>query len=231
MVGCNTKPSVPTEGRLSEMTIVTGPGPRHSTCTGATPRLVNVVESGCRQRRDSHHLTAATTLASASSAFRRLTSALSFRLRGEKFLGKRFLRRRRYADRDRQEKAGRRQRACKPQLRAFSQRAAPAARRPRPLNRARSASVGLSISAIVAVMTASQKKRPALRERNRCLLAGVLSGQIAGGFLPTGLALYFIGVWFLPTWLPILGAYVRDFSGALAAYNAPARIMWFAGGR
>ena len=50
--------------------------------------------------------------------------------------------------------------------------------------------------------------------------------------MATGLALYFLGVWFLPTWLPLLGGYVRDFSEALAAYNAPARIMmWFAGAR
>ncbi len=72
----------------------------------------------------------------------------------------------------------------------------------------------------------------AWRDSDRLLLAGVLSGQIAGGFLATGLALYFIGVWFLPIWLPILGGYVRDFSEAVAAYNAPARIMmWFAGVR
>jgi hypothetical protein len=71
-----------------------------------------------------------------------------------------------------------------------------------------------------------------MRDRDRLLLASALSGQIAGGFLATGVALYLIGVWFLPIWLPFLGAYVRDFSEALAAYNAPARIMmWFAGAR
>jgi hypothetical protein len=60
-------------------------------------------------------------------------------------------------------------------------------------------------------------------------LASALSAQIAGGVLATGVALYLIGVWFLPIWLPTLGGYVRDFSEALAAYNAPARIMmWFA---
>ena len=69
----------------------------------------------------------------------------------------------------------------------------------------------------------------ALRDSDHLLLASALSAQIAGGFLGTGLVLYFIGVWFLPIWLPILGGYVRDFSEALAAYNAPAHIMmWFA---
>jgi hypothetical protein len=69
-------------------------------------------------------------------------------------------------------------------------------------------------------------------DHSRLLLASALSGQIAGGFLATGLALYFIGLWFLPTWLPFLGGYVRDFSEGLAAYNAPARtMMWFAGVR
>ena len=71
-----------------------------------------------------------------------------------------------------------------------------------------------------------------MHDSDRLLLASALSGQIAGGFLATGVALYLIGVWFLPIWLPILGGYVRDFSEALAAYDAPARIMmWFAGVR
>ena len=70
----------------------------------------------------------------------------------------------------------------------------------------------------------------AIRDSDRLLLASALSAQIAGGFLATGVALYLIGVWFLPVWLPILGAYVRDFSEALAHYDAPRRIMmWFAG--
>jgi len=60
---------------------------------------------------------------------------------------------------------------------------------------------------------------------DRILLASALSGQIAGGFLLTGLALYFIGAWFLPIWLPLLGGYIRDFSETLAAFNAPARVM------
>ena len=68
-----------------------------------------------------------------------------------------------------------------------------------------------------------------MHDRDRLLLASALSGQIAGGFLATGVALYLIGVWFLPIWLPILGSYVRDFSEALAAFNAPARfMMWLA---
>ena len=72
----------------------------------------------------------------------------------------------------------------------------------------------------------------AVRDSDRLLLASVLAGQIAGGVLATGVALYLIGVWFLPNWLSVLGGYVRDFSDALAASNAPARIMmWFAGVR
>ena len=69
-----------------------------------------------------------------------------------------------------------------------------------------------------------------MRDSDRLMLASALSAQIAGGFLATGVALYLIGVWLLPRWLPFLGGHVRDFSEALAAYNAPARIMmWFAG--
>jgi hypothetical protein len=72
----------------------------------------------------------------------------------------------------------------------------------------------------------------ALRDSDRLLLASALSAQIAGGVLATGVALYLIGVWFLPIWLPFLGGYARDFSEALAANDAPARIMmWFAGVR
>jgi hypothetical protein len=70
----------------------------------------------------------------------------------------------------------------------------------------------------------------AIRDSDRLLMASALSGQIVGGVLATGLALYFIGVWLLPFWLPILGGLIRNFSQALAAYNAPARIMmWFSG--
>ena len=56
-----------------------------------------------------------------------------------------------------------------------------------------------------------------MRDSDRLLLARALSAQVAGGFLATGGALYLIGVSFLPIWLPILGACVRDFSEALAA--------------
>ena len=70
----------------------------------------------------------------------------------------------------------------------------------------------------------------AVRDNDRLLLVGALAGQIAGGLFATGLALYFLGAWLLPLCLPTLGAYIRDFSEALAAYNAPGRIMnWFAG--
>jgi hypothetical protein len=70
----------------------------------------------------------------------------------------------------------------------------------------------------------------AMRDSDRLLLASALSVQIAGAVLATGVALYLIGAWFLPIWLPFLGTRVRDFSEVLAAYDAPARIMiWFAG--
>jgi hypothetical protein len=42
--------------------------------------------------------------------------------------------------------------------------------------------------------------RPAVAERE-CALE-----HIAGDFLATGLVLYFLGVWFLPAWLPTFGA-------------------------
>jgi hypothetical protein len=68
----------------------------------------------------------------------------------------------------------------------------------------------------------------AMRDRHRLLLASALSAQIAGGVLATGLALYFLGVWLLPMFLPALGAIVRHFSEALAAYDAPGQIIkWF----
>lgn len=69
-----------------------------------------------------------------------------------------------------------------------------------------------------------------MRDSDRLLLAGAPSAQIAGGFLATGVALYLIGIWFLPTWLPFLGFYVRDFSEVLEKLDAPASIMmWFTG--
>src|SRR5271166_6529130 len=72
----------------------------------------------------------------------------------------------------------------------------------------------------------------AMRDSDQLLLASALSAQIAGGVLVTGVALYLIGVWFLPIWLPFLGGYVRDFSDALARDDAPARIIrWLAGVR
>ena len=69
-----------------------------------------------------------------------------------------------------------------------------------------------------------------MRDSDRLRLASALSAQIAGGFLATGVALYLIGVWFLPRSLPILGTYVRNFSEELEKLDAPARIIgWFAG--
>jgi hypothetical protein len=69
----------------------------------------------------------------------------------------------------------------------------------------------------------------AMRDSDRLLLASGLSAQIAGGFLATGVALYLIGVWFLPIWLPFFGGYVRDFSDALDKLDAPGIVArWFA---
>jgi hypothetical protein len=67
--------------------------------------------------------------------------------------------------------------------------------------------------------------RSAMGDRDRFLLASTLSGQIAGGFFVTGVAFYLLGVWLLPRGLPFLGGYLRDFSEALATYNAPGQIM------
>jgi hypothetical protein len=71
-----------------------------------------------------------------------------------------------------------------------------------------------------------------IRIKDRRLLTGLLAGQIAGGVLATGLALYFLGAWLLPMWLPTFGAILRYFSEALAAYDAPGRVMhWFTDAR
>ncbi len=68
------------------------------------------------------------------------------------------------------------------------------------------------------------------RDSDRLLLAGAVSGQIAGGFLATGLALYFLGAWLLPMWLPALGYDIREFSRMLADLDAPARLArWLSG--
>jgi hypothetical protein len=71
-----------------------------------------------------------------------------------------------------------------------------------------------------------------IRNKDRRLLTGLLAGQIAGGVLLTGLALYFLGAWLLPIWLPTFGTILRDFSEALAAYDAPGQILkWFTSAR
>lgn len=81
------------------------------------------------------------------------------------------------------------------------------------------------------ILTRMQTPGP-IRDSDRLLLAGALSAQIAGGFLATGVALYLIGAWFLPIWLPILGGYLRDFSEVLEKVDVPTRIMmWLAGVR
>jgi hypothetical protein len=78
---------------------------------------------------------------------------------------------------------------------------------------------------IVRRMTATGTRR----DSDRLLLASALSAQIAGGFLAMSLALYFLGAWLLPIWLPFLGGYVEHFSEALAAYDAPRRIFYWYG--
>ena len=71
----------------------------------------------------------------------------------------------------------------------------------------------------------------AMFDGERLRVAVLLAGQLAGGLLITGAAFYFIAAWFIPLWLPTVGAYIRDFSEAVAAYNAPARIIiWLFGG-
>ena len=65
----------------------------------------------------------------------------------------------------------------------------------------------------------------AMRDSDRLLLASALSAQIAGGVLVTGVALYFIGVYFLPIWLPFLGGYLRDFSDAFWRWSGNAWML------
>ncbi len=51
-----------------------------------------------------------------------------------------------------------------------------------------------------------------------------------GGLLISGVLLYLLAAYVVPFGLPTFGAYIRDFSEALAAYNAPGQLMrWFAG--
>lgn len=71
-----------------------------------------------------------------------------------------------------------------------------------------------------------------MSDSERPLVASALAGQLVGGMQISGALLYFLAVYVVPQGLPILGAYIRDFSEMLAAYNAPARLMmWVAGGR
>ena len=65
----------------------------------------------------------------------------------------------------------------------------------------------------------------AMRDSDRLLLASALSAQIAGGVLVTGVALYFIGVYFLPICLPFLGGYLRDFSDAFWRWSGNAWML------
>lgn len=70
----------------------------------------------------------------------------------------------------------------------------------------------------------------ATRDNERVLVASALAGQLVGGMLISGVLLYLLADYVVPLGLPAFGAYIRDFSEALAAYNAPARLMmWFAG--
>jgi hypothetical protein len=72
----------------------------------------------------------------------------------------------------------------------------------------------------------------AMRDSERLYVSGALAGQLVGGMLISGVLIYVLAAYVVPLGLPAFGAYVRDFSETLAAYNAPARlIMWFAGSR
>lgn len=72
----------------------------------------------------------------------------------------------------------------------------------------------------------------AMRDSERSYVASALAGQLVGGMLTSGVLLYLLAAYAVPFGLPAFGAYIRDFSETLAAYNAPARLMmWFAGSR
>ncbi|HXY98456.1 MAG TPA: hypothetical protein VEI03_00560 [Stellaceae bacterium] len=70
----------------------------------------------------------------------------------------------------------------------------------------------------------------AMPRRERLKVAAALTAQPVGGALLTGVAAYGVGAYLIPLGLPAFGAVLRDFADALAAYDAPARIMaWLAG--
>ncbi|MGB8898419.1 MAG: hypothetical protein WCC90_03805, partial [Methylocella sp.] len=72
----------------------------------------------------------------------------------------------------------------------------------------------------------------AMRDSERSYVASALAGQLVGGMLISGVLLYLLAAYAVPFGQPAFGAYIRDFSETLAAYNAPARLMmWFAGSR
>jgi hypothetical protein len=70
----------------------------------------------------------------------------------------------------------------------------------------------------------------AMPDSERPLVASALAGQLVGGMFISGVLLYLLADYVVPLGLPALGAYIRDFSETLAAYNAPAQLMkWVAG--
>jgi hypothetical protein len=66
----------------------------------------------------------------------------------------------------------------------------------------------------------------AVRERDRLAVAAALTAQLVGGMAPTGIATYLVAIYLIPLGLPAFGAVVRDFAADLAAYNAPARMIF-----
>jgi hypothetical protein len=65
----------------------------------------------------------------------------------------------------------------------------------------------------------------AVRESDRLPVACALAGQLAGGLLISGVLLYLLAAYVVPIGIPTLGAFIRDFSEQVAAFNAPARLM------
>jgi len=67
-------------------------------------------------------------------------------------------------------------------------------------------------------------------EDQRTIIASALASQLVGGILITGVLLYLLATYIVPLGLPMIGAYIRDFSAEIAAYDAPARLLiWITG--
>jgi hypothetical protein len=65
----------------------------------------------------------------------------------------------------------------------------------------------------------------AVREGDRLPVACALAGQLAGGLLASGVVLYVLAAYVVPIGIPTLGAYVREFSEQVAAFNAPKQLF------